>query len=84
MTDAGLLVKPGVECAAAGIDAAVDGERCCVAAGHPCHFRLEQDGHEYVLDPEIAPANAEAESAPASAARWVWSDRLAGLGALTY
>jgi hypothetical protein len=79
-----LPTEPGVErVAAANVHAAVDGTRCCGPAGHLDPWPLDLDGREHMTDPVAAPAKVES-GAPASPGQRVWSDRLAGLGALTY
>jgi len=69
---------------AASVDTAVEDELGCAAVGYrcPCPLNLNVCGHG--VDPYAGPANVESEGAGASPAHRVWSDRLAGLGALTY
>jgi len=79
--------QPGAPSAgrvAVSVDTAVEDDRCCAAVGHRCRCPLNQDVREYAVDPLAGPANVESRGAGASPAHWVWSDRLAGLGALTY
>jgi hypothetical protein len=83
MPDTGLQVEPGVERMVASVDAAVHAERCCSLGGRSCRCQVDQDT-EHVVDPVAAAGNVESESAGASPGHRVWSDRLAGFGALAY
>jgi hypothetical protein len=84
MPDKGLHVEPGVERIVASVDAAVHAERCCSLGGHSCRCQVDQDTGEHFVDPVAAAGKVESESAGASPGHRVWSDRLAGLGALAY